>query len=265
MISILNCGYDSRHQKTLDMYRPDGSSDYTLLLIKSQAFFESGNTSVDLSPNTAILYDKHSYVHYGCHTSDYNDDWIHFDLEKEDLPFLLDLEIPFQTPICLTYIGQVSEYCRLIVMEKHSSHLYKKTILDSLMRSLLCTLASLIHAQPDKAASHKYYSIMKELRVSILNAPHQKWTIDGMAESLHMSPSYFQHLYKELFETSCMQEVISARLKNACFYLRTTEMSVQSLAGFCGYESEFHFMRQFKKYLHMTPSQYRTHCRKGSP
>ncbi|MDR7813236.1 helix-turn-helix transcriptional regulator [Lacrimispora sp.] len=150
-------------------------------------------------------------------------------------------------------------------MEKHSSHPYRVQILDSLMRTLLFTLASQIHEKPDKASSHKYYGIMNRLRVSILNAPHSKWTIDTMSQSVHMSPSYFQHLYKELFGTSCMQDVISARLKNACFYLRTTEMSIQSLAGFCGYESEFHFMRQFKKYKNMTPSQYRYHYRNVSP
>ncbi|MEY8355478.1 AraC family transcriptional regulator [Lachnospiraceae bacterium 54-53] len=265
MISVFNCGYESRHRKTLDMLRPEGSSDYTLILIKTEAFFEYGNVYTELLPNTAILYDKHSYVHYGCRTPDYNDDWIHFDLEEEDLPFLTDLEIPFHTPVFLSYAGQLSEYIRLIVLEKHSAKHYRKQILDSLMRTLLYSLASQIHARPEKGASHKYYSVMNDLRISILNAPHRKWTVEGMSDSVHMSSSYFQHLYKELFGTSCMQDVISARLKNACFYLRTTEMSIQSLAGFCGYDNEFHFMRQFKKYTRMTPSQYRNHYRNQSP
>lgn len=265
MISVFNCGYDSRHQKPLDMLRPEGSLDYTLLLIKTGAFYEYERTYTDLPPNTVLFYDKHAYVHYGCHTSNYNDDWIHFDLEEEDLPFFTDLKIPFNTPVSLSYVGQLSEYTRLIVMEKHSAQPCRRQILDSLMRTLLYSLSSQIHAQPDRAASHKYYAVMNGLRVSILNAPHRKWTVQSMSESVHLSPSYFQHLYKELFGTSCMQDVISARLKNACFYLRTTEMSIQSLAGFCGYDNEFHFMRQFKKYNHMTPSQYRTHYRNQSP
>nr|WP_314459527.1 AraC family transcriptional regulator [uncultured Clostridium sp.] len=265
MISILNCGYESRHQRPFDMLRPEGSSDYTLLVIKSSAFCESSQIYTDLSANTVILYDKKSYVHYGCRTSDYNDDWIHFDMEEKDLPFLQDLKIPIQTPIPLPDADQLSEYSRLIVMEKHSAHTYKNQILDTLMRSLLCTLASQILEKPDNAASHKYFGLMNDLRVSILNAPHRKWTIETMSQSVHMSPSYFQHLYKELFQTTCIQDVISARLKNACFYLRTTEMSIQSLAGFCGYDSEFHFMRQFKKYKKMTPSQYRSHYRNSSP
>ena len=34
-------------------------------------------------------------------------------------------------------------------------------------------------------------------------------------------------------------------------------MSISSLAAFCGYDNELHFMRQFKKGTGMTPSQYR--------
>jgi len=34
-------------------------------------------------------------------------------------------------------------------------------------------------------------------------------------------------------------------------------MSIRNLADFCGYENELHFMKQFKQYEGMTPSEYR--------
>ena len=37
---------------------------------------------------------------------------------------------------------------------------------------------------------------------------------------------------------------------------------VAILAVFCGYESELHFMRQFKKYTGLTPSGYREESRR---
>ncbi len=262
MFSIYNCGYDSKHLSALDMRRPNGSPDYTLLFIKTEAFFEVEGKIINTPANTAILYDKFAPVHYGCLSPHYNDDWIHFDIEEQDLPFLLSLDIPFNKPHPLAYVGHLSEYARLIVLEKHSDNPYKEEILDSLMRTLLYSLASQLHSIPDAATSNKNYQAMNELRMAILNAPHRKWTIREMSRMVLMSPSYFQHLYKELFGVSCMQDVIAARLKNACFYLRTTDMSIQSLAEFCGYDSELHFMRQFKKYQAMTPSQYREHYRR---
>ncbi|WMC91933.1 helix-turn-helix transcriptional regulator [Kineothrix sp. MB12-C1] len=259
MITVFNCGYDSKHRTVLDMYRPNGTPDYTLLIIKTEAFFEQNKEFITIPANTAILYNKESYVHYGCHNPNYNDDWIHFDFSKEDLSFFEELNIPLDTPCPLSYVGQLSDYARLVVLETHTAHPFKEQIIDSLMRALLYSLSSQIHETPNEITTHKYYNEMNSIRIAIANAPHKKWSIDEMAKSIHMSPSYFQHLYKKLFATSCMQEVIQARLKNACFYLRTTDMSIQSLASFCGYENELHFMRQFKKYMNMTPTMYRAH------
>lgn len=39
MITVGHCGYDSRHRTRLEMRRPGGTPDYTLLLIKTEAFF----------------------------------------------------------------------------------------------------------------------------------------------------------------------------------------------------------------------------------
>lgn len=85
------------------------------------------------------------------------------------------------------------------------------------MRTLLYSLASQLLSSPDEAMENKYYSAMNELRMSILNTPHKKWTIEAMAELVHISPSYLQHLYRELFGVSCIQDVIQARLKSARF------------------------------------------------
>jgi len=259
MITIINCGYDSSHRTQLDIHRPEGSGNYTLLFIKSDAFFEKNGIYLDIVPNTVILYGKDDYVHYGCREPHFNDDWIHFDITEEDLLFFNKLEIPRNTPCPLSYSGQLSEYTRLIVLEKHSEHLSQDKILDSLMRALLYSLASQIHAAPDQKKSHKYYNSMNQLRVAVLNTPYKKWSVEDMAGQIALSPSYFQHLYKELFGTSCIQDVIQARLKNACFYLRTTDMPIHALSGFCGYDNELHFIRQFKRYLRMTPSKYREH------
>ena len=259
MITVGHCGYDSRHRTRLEMRRPGGTPDYTLLLIKTEAFFRIDGKTLQTPPGTVILYEPSVPVHYGSVGASYNDDWIHFLPEDCALPFLQELKLPCNTPCTLSFTGQLSEYARMIVLEKNSEHPYREQILDSLMRTLLYSLASQLLSSPDEAMENKYYSAMNELRMSILNTPHKKWTIEAMAELVHISPSYLQHLYRELFGVSCIQDVIQARLKSARFYLRTTEMSIQSIAELCGYENELHFMRQFKKFTNMTPSQYRSH------
>ena len=129
------------------------------------------------------------------------------------------------------------------------------------MRALLYSLDSEVAKLSGGQVYHKHFRLINDLRNNILSAPHKKWSVRIMADSINMSPSYFQHLYKELFGIPCMQDVIAARLENAKFYLNTTNMSIQSLADFCGYDNALHFMRQFKKQEGLTPTQYRLSSR----
>ena len=256
MIIVSNCGFDSRHRTGFDIRRPNGNGVYTLMFIKTEAFFEIDGKLIDTPPNTAILYDKNAYIHYGCHAQPYSDDWIHFDFsEGESLIEQLDLLL--NHPFPLTDTTLLTEYVKIIVSKNLSSHLYKAQIIDALMHALLYSLAGQFHTSKDERLKNKYFQRLNQVRMNIQNAPHKKWDVASIAREVNLSPTHFQRLYKSFFDTTCIQDIIQSRIKNAQFYLRTTDMSIQSLSVFCGYDNELHFMRQFKKYTGMTPSEYR--------
>lgn len=257
MITVNVCGYDSMHKIAHDRFYANGYEDYTLLLIKTKSYFELDGAIVDFLPNTVMIYGVHSPVHYGCRESHYNDDWIHFELHGEDSDFLKKLALPVDRPFTLPYLGNLTEYSKLIVQEKLSFGLYKAEVIDSLMHVLLRSVASRLYANPDANLNNKYYYPMNELRMEILNSPYKKWDTPELCKRLHLSISHFQHLYKQFFGVTCIQDIIRSRIEFAQLYLCTSEMSISSLALFCGYENELHFMRQFKKLTGMTPSQYR--------
>lgn len=260
MFDVTFCGYNSMHQTALDRLQVHGYDDYLLLLIKTEFFFEKNGVFVDMPPNTIVIWNIHSYIHYGCRKPHFNDDWIHFTQYGEDADFLQKLGLPFDQPFTVPYISTLTEYSKLIVLESSSSNPYKENVINSLMHAMLYSIANQLHAKPDIHSKNKYYHPMNELRTEILNAPYQQWYISSLADRLHISTSHFQHLYKDFFGVTCNQDIISARIKHAQFYLRTTEMSICALATFCGYDNELHFMRQFKKITGLTPSQYRTAC-----
>lgn len=257
MIEVGICGYGAVHQTTFGIRRPKGSPDYVLLLIKTESYYEKHGIIHDLPANTAILYDKNTYVHYGSKQPYYCNDWIHFTLSGEEADFLTSLEIPFHTPMALPYLNQLSEFVRMLVLIKHSGQLYRRQTIDAIMKSLLYSVASQHKIAADTVKTCKNYESFNRLRTAIHNAPNKEWTIKTMAGMVHMSPSYMQHQYKKLFGVTCIQECINARIQCACSYLRTTDMSVHTIALLCGYNNETHFMRQFKKSEHMTPTEYR--------
>ena len=256
MITVNICGYDSMHKTAMDMYHPHGLDDYLLLLIKTHSFFEKNGSIIEMSPNTVLIYGAHTYIHYYRQEPHYNDDWFSFELLNEDHDLLEKLSIPLDEPFSLPHMGTLTEYSKLIVMEKLSSHPYKQDVVNSLMHALFYSISNQLQDQPIK--NSKYYSQISELRTEILNTPYKNWDIPELAARMKISISHFQHLYKEFFGATCTQDIISARVNLGQFYLRTTEMSITELASFCGYKNHLHFMRQFKQLTGITPSQYRT-------
>lgn len=260
MIHVYRCGYESRHKVPTDIKRTLKEDEYLLLLVKSEAFFYVNGQKKHTSPNMMILFDKGTSYHYGSIQDYYNDDWIHFDFDTTEEDLVKKLKLPLNTPFYPSDYTTLSSLMRLVVLERHGNDEYKEKNVDFFMNILLNKCS--IQAQAvSKAQNHKYYAALQSLRTEIHSAPHRKWSVSEMSAQLHISESYLQHLYKELYGLSCIQDVIKCRLEMAKYYLQSTDMSVQALSLFCGYENELHFMRQFKKFEGMTPSQYRTHIR----
>ena len=160
-------------------------------------------------------------------------------------------------PLPLPHMGALTEYSRLVVAEKLSSNPYRQEVTDSLMHALLYSIANQLHTQPSRSRDSRYYAALNEIRTRLINSPFQMCSAAELAAEADISISHFLHLYKEFFGVTYKQDMIAARIRLARYYLCTSDMSIDALALFCGYESGTHFMRQFKQVTGMTPSQYR--------
>ncbi len=261
MINLTICGYNSHHHNPCNIEHPEGLSDYLLLLVKTKAWFTIDKKRQITEPNMAILFDKNTYIHYGCNTPGYSDDWIHFHISKDEENLLSSLSIPLNHPIYNIDFHYLTNYTTLLTNAFHSSLPHSKSVVDSLMHALLYTLSDELNRAEESNYSHKYYSAFTKLRTRLYNNPDKEWSALEASDSMGLSLSYFQHLYKNFFTFSFQQDVIRARIEYAKFYLRSSNMSICDLSAFCGYRNELHFMRQFKKMEGMTPSEFRNNYR----
>jgi len=257
MITISSCGYNSRHLKPCDIEHKNGLPEYLLLIVKKEAWFILDERKTVVLPNTVIIFTPGTYIHYGCDSPNYNDDWMHFHFQKADSELLTTLKIPFNEPISPAQIQPLSYYVQLITDAFHSNFENRAIIQDLLTRTFFYTLADERNRTKTDKACHKYYSSFCRIRTEIYNTPPFHWSVAALAKSLCISISYFQHLYKSFFSCSLYDDIIKSRHQQAKFYLRTSNMSIKSLSEFCGYESDIYFMRQFKKHEGLTPTEYR--------
>jgi len=268
MIKVFNCGHDSHHKKPCDIFHPAGLSDYLFLLVKQEAWVYINNVKCTITPNSVLLFPPGTPIHYGCDTADYNDDWIHFDLFETDTDLMKTFAFSYGVILQPRDFRRLSDYTKIISSEFHADGIYREDTLDRLMHIFLCALdEELKKTVSDPAVSpafQKYYRDFARIRTQIHNSPSAEWSVSQLADTLCLSCSHFQHLYRRFFGCSCQHDIILARIELAKFYLATTDMSIYQLSLFCGYETDLHFMRQFKKYTGVTPTEYRVRTRSST-
>lgn len=81
--------------------------------------------------------------------------------------------------------------------------------------------------------------------------------LETVSSLCDLSPSYFSRLFSNTFNTGFNSYIISLRLENAKFLLKTTNRTVVSIACESGYVDCGYFNKLFKKHIGCTPLEYR--------
>ena len=78
-----------------------------------------------------------------------------------------------------------------------------------------------------------------------------------LAETLHLSPTYFATAFKQALKVSPQQYVIQQRVERAKLMLSKTDLAIADIALQVGFSSQSHLTQQFKRLTGMTPKQIR--------
>ncbi len=244
------------HDGTFFVDRPQGHPVYLLLLVKSKARFYVENEWQDTPAHIAILFkpgQKHLYGPAANENADifpaYVDDWMHIESHTS----LLTEHFPYGKPVLLHKSEAFYHLFHLIYSEFYSAAPHKNTIIDALTNALL---QKLLDESRTEEFPDIYYQLVS-LREKIYSFPQEDWSVDRMAEELHISSGYLHTLYKHFFGVTCIGDVIQSRIQAACELLTSTSKSVEEIGGLCGYRNTEHFIRQFKKVMTVTPAKFR--------
>jgi PAS domain S-box-containing protein len=94
---------------------------------------------------------------------------------------------------------------------------------------------------------------------------HRKITVEELAESAAMSPSYFNRQFKLHFGTTPHRYLRSVRLLAVCELLSSTDLSLMAIAHQTGYYDQSHMSNEFTRERGMSPSTYRQRHRRIAP
>ncbi len=238
--------------------RKNGADEYVFLHFLTPVNIMLNDVLQYVEANHFIIFEPHFPTYYKCPT-ELCHNWIHFfgnDVSETLKSFQLIPNHLYR----LTSNGQfIMDIVRSMELEHSRIMPYKQEMAHTLLTELFIHLARDIHS--DMAISFfngEQYPMLHYLRNLLPYTAERDWTVAEMASYVGLSESRFQIVYKQLFGISPIMDLTNVRMSKAKHYLLTEKgYTVKKIAQLCGYHSEYHFIRQFKKQTDMTPRQYR--------
>ena len=255
MYTLFRGGYNSKHPKSFILSRPQGVEYYVILHVKTPAHFMIAENTFDILSNSIIIIRPNTPYQYSALNTEYKNDWMHFSCDADyfetHFKSMINKPIPLQNPLMFT------QYFQHIIWEYHyTCEEFKNQNIDMLFQVLLNKLIQEANESSVSGNYNPYASELQELRLTMQSQPNKNFTPEELAGKLNVSPSYFQHLYKEFFDIPFKKDLIKMRLDYARDLILNTTLTFEQVAYMSGYSSEIHFYRQFKAKTGMTPKEY---------
>jgi len=258
---VNSMGMYIRHEDTFLIDRPVGLGDNLLLIFKSEARVLCQEKWIYVSPGSFILYKIGSEQKYGAFEAEYENHYIHFDVEDEG--FFEDISLLTDQVAYLQNVDEIENLIRLIGREQISDSGFQVENTNLLLQILLRKLAENQCEKQEKAGEAKHLEELTRLRSELYSTPAKYKSIGELAAQVNLSLSHFQALYKSFFDISCYEDLLKARMNGAMEFLINSDLTIKEIATLCGYDSDTCFMRAFKNREGMTPSEFRGFTKNG--
>ncbi|MEN8904373.1 MAG: helix-turn-helix transcriptional regulator, partial [Clostridiales bacterium] len=82
-------------------------------------------------------------------------------------------------------------------------------------------------------------------------------TLNQVAEHIYLSPYYMSRLFKKELGKNFSEYLIEVRIKKAKELLKDVRYKIYEIAYMVGIKDAHYFSRIFKKYVFLSPSEYR--------
>jgi AraC family transcriptional regulator len=134
--------------------------------------------------------------------------------------------------------------------------LYAQTAAQMLAVHLLRYYTTPVHQIKDPAQGLTQHQI-SQVTDFVLAHINQDLSLSALAQQIGFSPYHFARLFRRATGESPHQFVLSQRIERAKQLLREADLPLAHIALVSGFANQSHLTQAFKRYLGLTPADYR--------
>lgn len=256
-ISITSFDIDERTEMgTYNRTRPA----YVMSYHKSgTAMLRVGDETFSITPGTVVLIPpniEHDHYKTSCESTVFM--WWHFTYKISgtvDVLKLFDFPLMFK-PLCVERFETV--FNEFVGAANAVDQFPKVVLREAKALELLYLLLESAINHPGTsfslgAESEQFVSILAE----VIRHPERKLSLSLLSKRMHLHPTYISNRFQSLFGKSLGHMQRDIRIERAKMLLSSTEMQISEIAESIGLGGNPDLDKLFKRYVGLTPTQYR--------
>ncbi len=253
MYQVSYCGYLRKNSDHDAIYRPNGSGDCLFLLFLTPMRVTLSGSSQVCKQGACLFFEKGIEQNYSA-VKEFCNSFVHFSASKKELEHYT---FPRNQLFYPTDTGSVHELLKTINTEYLLKLPFYEEKLDHLVHQLLIELSrSFQQIQEPAFQNPDLYNQFMTLRLMMLSHCEEDWNPKRLCQLINLEKSQFYSYYRNFFNASPKDELLTARIDKAKNLLTNETMQVKQVAFLCGFHNIYHFTRYFKKICGVSPSEY---------
>ncbi len=118
-------------------------------------------------------------------------------------------------------------------------------------------------ALPDYKEQGKSSVVAEQIMAWIEQHYQEAFELDKLAQAVHLSPNHVSYVFKQQVGSSITEYLTARRIRQACWLLKSQELSVEQIGHAVGIGNFSYFCNLFKRHVGITPLQFRKSHKKA--
>lgn len=253
-LSVYNVGF--QNCDPLYQWGP-GIRDHYLIhyVISGKGYYKIKNKTFTLiAGDTFLVYPNTEVVYYADETTPWEYAWVGF-TGSDASTILKATDFTKETPVIMQAPFGDSIHRQLLHIYDARGNEFEHAVE---MTGRLYTMLALFMHSTSKASKQSTAVTYVQKGIEYISANYSySITVEDIADYIGLSRSHLFRSFESVLGQSPKEYLTDFRMKQACYLLEHSNLSITAIANSIGFDNSLHFSKSFHKFKGMAPKEYR--------